>query len=287
MMETFDLETWRAVLENAVSVLIARVAAFLPKLVGAVMILLAGWIVARLVRSLAKRVLHRVGLDRATERLELLEPLRHAGMTQAPSAIAAYLVYWILMLTVLLVAVETLGLSAVTTTIDRLIAYLPNVLAAGFIVVIGLLVARVGRDVVTTGAAAARIAEAERVGAAIHVVIVMVVAVLAVEQLGVQTELLVTVISVMLGAVALSMGIAFALGARQMVTHILAGHYLRKNLPVGRSVAVRGRRGDVERVGAVDTMLRADGELWSIPNGLLLEEVVDHGPSSPREPART
>lgn len=285
MMETFGLETWRAVLENAMSVLIARIAAFLPKLAGAVLILLAGWIIARIVRTLVGRVLHRVGLDRATERLQVADPLRHAGMTQAPSAIAAHLVYWILMLTILLVAVETLGLSAVTTTIDRLIAYLPNVLAAGFIVIIGLLVARVGRDVVTSGAAAARIAEAERVGAAIHVVIVLVVAVLAIEQLGVHTELLVTVISVMLGAVALSMGVAFALGARQLVAHVLAGHYLRRNLPVGHSVAVRGRRGEVERVGAVDTMLRADKERWSIPNSTLLEEVVDHGPSPNRSAA--
>jgi hypothetical protein len=276
MSEILDLETWRSVLTSSLSALATRVGAFLPSLVGALLILVLGWIVARLVRAFVVRALHRVGLDRAADRFELTEPLRQAGLRRSPSALAGRLVYWILMLTVLLIAAEALGLGAVTSTIDRLIAYLPNVLAAGLIVLIGLFVGRFVRDVVRSGAAAARFGEADRLGDAAQGVIVLVVAIVALEQLGVPTDLLVTITTVLLGAFALSMGIAFALGARRLVEHILAGHYLRRSLQVGRSVAVRGRRGEVERVGAVDTLLRAGTESWSIPNRQLLEEIVEH-----------
>ncbi|MGD8393840.1 MAG: mechanosensitive ion channel [Candidatus Eiseniibacteriota bacterium] len=275
MTEIFDLETWRSVLASSLNALATRIGAYLPSLIGALLLLVLGWIAARLLQAFVVRALHRVGLDRAAERLELTGPLRQAGLRRPPSALAGRLVYWILMLTVLLIAAEALGLGAVTGTIDRVIAYLPNVLAAGLIALIGLFVGRFARDVVRSGAAAARFGEADRLGDAAQGVIVLVVAIVALEQLGVPTELLVTVTTVLFGAFALSMGIALALGSRRLVEHILAGHYLRRSLEVGHSVAVQGRRGEVERVGAVDTLLRAGTESWSIPNRLLLEEIVE------------
>ena len=60
-----------------------------------------------------------------------------------------------------------------------------------------------------------------------------------------------------------------------MVTHILAGHFLKQSLPREGAIEVDGTRGIVERVGAVDTLLRNDTRSWSVPNGQLLEKVVE------------
>ena len=69
-------------------------------------------------------------------------------------------------------------------------------------------------------------------------------------------------------------GALLALGARPLVTHILAGHALRQALPEGRSVEVAGRSGVVERVGPVDTVFRDGNQKWSMSTGALLEEVI-------------
>lgn len=275
MSEIFDVEAWRQVLVHTLTELVGTVAAFLPSLVATLVILAGGWLLSRIVQAVTQRLLHQVGLDRASRRLRVDETLQQAGIAAMPSRIVARLVFWVLMLTFILSGVETLGLKAVTATIDRLIAFLPNVIAAALILVLGLLLARLVRNLVSSGAAAADLSEAPRLGALSQGIVALVVGVIALEQLGVETQVVVTVITAVLGALGVTVGIAFALGARPVITHILAGHFLRQSLPSGGSVEFGGRRGILERVGAVDTLLRDGDRTWSVPNGRLLEEVVE------------
>jgi hypothetical protein len=274
MSEIFNVDAWRQVLVHTLTELGETVAGFLPNLVATLVILAGGWLLSRIVQAVTERLLHQVGLDRASSRLHVDETLREAGIAAMPSRIVARLVFWVLMLTFILSAVETLGLSAVTTTIDRLIGFLPNVIAAALILVLGLLLARLVRNLVSSAAAAADIAEAPRLGTLAQGVVALVVGVISLEQLGVETEVVVTMITAVLGALTVTIGIAFALGARPVMTHILAGHFLRQSLPSGGSVEIGGERGVVERVGAVDTLLRDGERAWSVPNARLLEEVV-------------
>jgi hypothetical protein len=274
MSEIFNVEAWRQVLVNSLMEFGTTAAAFLPSLIATLVILGVGWLVSRIVAAVTERGLLRLGVDRAAARLGASETLRQAGVSVPASRIIGRLVFWILMLTFLLSAVETLGLSAVTTTIDRLIAFLPNVIAAGLIFVLGLLLARLVRNLVSSAAVAAELAQAPRLGSLAEIAVALVVGVVALEQLGVETQIVVTVVTAVVGVAGVSVGVAFALGARPVITHILAGHFLRQSLPSGGSVEVAGRRGVVERVGAVDTLVRDEEHTWSIPNGRLIEEIV-------------
>lgn len=274
MLEIFDVEAWRQVLVDSLAELGSTVAAFLPSLVATLVILAVGWLVSRGVQAVSERLLRQLGLDRAAARLRITEVLGEAGIGAAPSWIVARLVFWVLVLTFVMSAVETLGLTAVTATIDRLVGFLPNVIAAGLILVLGLLLARFVRSLVGSAAAAADVGQATRLGALAQGAVSVVVMVVALEQIGIETEVVVTLLTAAVAAFGITGGIAFALGARPVITHILAGHFLRQSLPAGGSVEVDGRRGIVERVGAVDTLLRNEGGAWSVPNARLMEEVV-------------
>jgi len=274
MKEIFDIESWRQVVVSSLTELGTKVAQFLPSLIGTIVLLVVGWVASKLVEAVVRRVLRRLGIDRAAGRTRVADALRRAGIESAVSTIFAKLLFWTLMLTFLLSAVETLGLSAVTTTIDRLIGFLPSLIAAGLIVLLGLMLGRLVRNVVGSGAAAANVPRAQRIGAAAGGLVVLVVFVLALEQLGIETSLLVTVLTVLIAAVSLTIGVSFALGARPVVTHILAGHFLRQSLPRGATVEVRGQRGSVEQVGPLETLVRNGERIWSIPNAALIEETV-------------
>ncbi|MGH0031029.1 MAG: mechanosensitive ion channel family protein [Myxococcota bacterium] len=274
MSEIFDVAAWREVLVDSLAELGTTVAGFLPNLAATLVILGVGWLLSRLAQAVAEGLLRRLGLDRATAQLQATDTLREAGIASAPSRIVARLVFWVLMLTFVLSAVETLGLTAVTTTIDRLIGFLPNVIAAALILVLGLLLARFVRNLVSSGAAVADIGQAQRIGALAQGALVVVVAVVALEQLGIETDVVVTILTAAVATLGLTIGVAFALGARPVITHILAGHFLRQTLTSGGSVEVDGRRGVVERVGPVDTLLRDETGAWSIPNAQLIDQVV-------------
>jgi hypothetical protein len=272
--QIFDVETWRQVIVNSLTELLGTVAAFLPSLVGTLVLLAFGWLVSRLVEFASARALSRVGLDRVAERVRISATLERAGLVSPLSTIVGRLLFWVLMLTFVLSAVETLGLDAVTHTIDRLITFLPNVIASGLILVLGLLLARFVGNVASSGAAAAGMPEARRLGAVAGGATTLVAGVLAIEQLGIETAFLVSALTALLVAFGATIGVTFALGARPIVTHILAGHYLRQSVPPESSVEVEGRRGIVERVGSVDTLLRNAEHAWSIPNARLLEQII-------------
>lgn len=274
MTELFDIDAWREVLTRALTELGTTLASFLPSLVGALVILSVGWLLSRSLELAASRVLRTLGLDRAASRLHVTELLERSGIRLELSRLVARLLFWMLMLTFVLSAVETLGLQAVTTTIDRLIAFIPDLIAAALILVLGLLVARFLGGFVGSAAGAAGLGGAPRLGVLVQALVVVMVVVMAVQQLGVATDVLVGPLTALLAAGGLAAGLAFALGAQPIVTHILAGHFLRQSLPDDAFVVVAGRRGVVERVGATDTLLRNGEETWSIPNARLLEQEV-------------
>ena len=269
-----SLTAWRDVLVQIVTEFGDRVAGFLPSLLGAVAIVLVGWLVSRVAEIVAGRALRTVGLDRAANRLRLSTILERAELRLKPSELVAKLLFWLLMLTFLFSSIETLGLTAVTTTLDRLIAFVPNLIGAVVILAVGLLAARFAGTVVRSAAVAADLPSAARLGLAVQLVVASLVVILSVEQLGIATSVLVGPLTAILAAAGLSAGLAFALGAYPIVTHILAGHFLKDSLPRDAFVEVGGSRGIVERIGATDTVLRDGADSWSVPNGKLLDLVV-------------
>lgn len=269
-----DISAWREVVVQAFTEVGAKLGAFVPNLVGALLILLIGWAVSRSIEVAARRAMRTLGIDRAATRLRFAEVLQQAGVGMSLSEVVAKLLFWLLMLTFVLSSVETLGLKAVTATIDRLIAYIPNLIGAALIALLGLLLARFLASLVASGAAAAGFANASHLGFLTQASVAGLVLVIAVEQLGVATDVLVAPLTALIAAGGLAAGLAFALGARPIVTHILAGHFLKQSLPRDAFVEVEGQRGVVERIGATDTLLRNGEQRWSVPNGRLLEHVI-------------
>jgi hypothetical protein len=275
MHRMFDLETWREVVARSFLELGGAVGDLLPSLVGALAVLLVGWVVARALELVVARVIPLLGIDRAASRRRLASRLERAGITAAPSAILARVVFWLILVAFLIPAVRTLDLAVVNVTLEKLLGLLPSLFAAGLVLVLGLILARFVGGVIRSIAGAADLPQAPRLGALAETVVALLVVFIALQQLGIEPQLVVVAATVLVAAMALTVGTTFALAARPVVTHILAGHFLRRSLPPETSVEIGSRRGVVERVGATETLLRDGENSWSIPNGRLLEEIVD------------
>lgn len=265
---------WAAPLTQVVTNLGAWAAEMLPKLIGALVVLLLGWVIARGLSWGLGRVLDRMGLDEAAGRFagEMMEKI---GFEGSITHVLGRIVFWVVMLAFLMGVAEILGLEAVTNTIQQLFAYLPNVISAAIIVVLGVTVARLVGDVVSSGAAAANLTYASQLGSGVRGAFIVMVLVTVLEQLGVDTQIVQTVITALVAMVAVGLGLSFAFGSGDVVRGILAGHYIRQTLSEGDEVSVAGRRGRVERIGPVETLFRDDTHTWSIPNAQLLAEVIE------------
>lgn len=246
---------------------------YLPKVVGALFVLLLGWLLARLLRAVLERSI-QVGLDGVLERTGVTAALERSAMTSTPSEIVGGVIYWLIMIGVFMAASEILGLEAVSAAIGRIFSYIPSVISAALVLAAGVFLARFVGNLVTSGAAAANVSYAEGLGAVARTAIVVMVGVVTLEQLGVDTQILITVITVTVAAITAGMGLAFALGAKDVLRSILAGHYLRQTLPTEQELEVAGDRGVVEEIGPVHTTFRDGERTFRIPNGRLVDEVI-------------
>ncbi len=248
---------------------------FVPKVAVALLLIIVGWLLARFLRAATRRLISSIGLDRLAARFGISEQIAVALGSRPPSELLAAVVFWVFFAIFLTMAINTLGLEAVTATLDRLVVFLPRVLGATSILVLGLVLGGFMRHVVASGAALGGTGTyGPRLGAATNLLIGCLAIILAVEQLGVNTQLLVALVTTVVATLTLTMGAAFALGARPVVSHVLAGHFLRERFPIGGSIEIDGFTGIVERIGSVDTVLRDGDQTMSVPNASLLERSV-------------
>jgi small-conductance mechanosensitive channel len=256
----------------------AKMVAFIPNVLGALVLLAVGYVLAKLARHFTTALLQRIGFDRASSRIGLHGILEQANIRLTAGEIIGHIIFWLLMLTFLVSASETLGLPNVSQTIDAFVLYLPNVIGAAVIVVVGMTVASFVRDLVRSAAGSLGVDYAKALGSLAHGALLVVIASLAVGQLQIETVLLNRVVQIILIAAALALALAMGLGTRDIAAHIVAGVYLRDVYRPGMKLSMGENAGTVEEVGTIVTRLATDdGRSVFIPNGQLTAAVVNEG----------
>ena len=254
----------------------AEIVAFLPNLVTALVILLVGYLVARIAAAVVRRLLGVVGFDRLCERTGFAGLLSRINVQRSASHIFGSIVFWILMLLFLLSASESLGLDRLSATIDSLVQYLPRVLGAVFILAIGLFAATFARDAVRAGAETIGARHATVLSQTTYFLLAVISVALAIGQLELETQLLTIAVAVVMGAAGIAAALAFGLGAREAAANLLAGASLRNSYPPGTRISVGKLDGEVKAVDQLSTVI-AVGEDREIvlPNAKLLRMTVE------------
>ena len=256
-----DYAQWVAALRSSLDRSIERAADHLPSVLGALALLLLGWILARVFRALTRRLIR--GLDWLLGSRTVRGALDRIGVERPASEVVSALVFWVVFLFFLTAATETLGLPVIATWIGGLSYYLPRVLVGLLILFAGLLAGSLAGEAIRKAAAAAEVAQAPLLGRIGQVVILLIAAVTAVEQLGIDAGFLTATITIVIGTGIGGIALAFALGARDHVRNIIATHYLRQVYGAGQTVKVAGVQGRILEITTTGVILEtADGQTW-------------------------
>jgi len=254
--------------------ILPQIIAWLPLLGAALALLIIGWMAARLIQMVLGGLLYRLGLDRLARRAGVAKALEDLGLERTPSRLLARFSYWIVLLVFMLAAADTLGLHQVTDTLAVLLAYLPRVLAALLILLLGSLIARLAGNAAGAMAEQSRIRGGVALGQVVRYVLLIFVSVLALEQLGVETTLLVTVATALIAALSIALAVAFGWGSRELARNIMAGFHAREEFIVGQTLVVRGHEGRLIGIGAIRSRVETEAGVVSLPNSVLTEEEV-------------
>ncbi len=254
--------------------LITGLLEFLPRLVLGVAILVVGWVAVRVVAAVVRRILVRVGLDRIARRAGLQATLEQAQIRREPSDLIALLVFWIGLLSILLLALETLGLGLALAPLRDLLAFLPRVFAGVLVLLAGVALAQVLERAVEAGSAGLGIEYSRQLGRVVRWLILVVTVIVAVQQLGIDLSVLTQTIVNLMTILIAGLALTFALGGREVARNALAGYYARELFSPGDQLLLDGQEGTLEAIGPLNAEVSLGEDLLMIPNRELIESRV-------------
>lgn len=211
-----------------------KITSFLPELIGAIIIFVVGWIIARLVKLGVEKLLKLVRFDKATEKTGVREFLKKGDIVKAPSEIISSLVYWFIMILVIIASMDAVGLPIVSGLLDSIFLYIPNVVAAIIVLILGFLLGNLLSAVVRTAASNAGLKNAEGLGKLALYAIVFFSGAIALIQLGIGEDIVVSAFGLVFGAAALALALAFGLGGRDVAAEYLKRWLEEKKTPAKR-----------------------------------------------------
>ncbi|MDZ4819907.1 MAG: hypothetical protein SGJ20_13135 [Planctomycetota bacterium] len=216
-----------------------------PRIVGMLLVLVVGYLIARLAARAVAILCEKIGLQTAAERSGLAQSMQQVGIKRNVPAIVALIVFWLLMCVFILAAFNILNLPDVSAAMASVVNYIPKLLVATLVVVIGLLVASFLRGVVATSADRIGLSYAEYLANGFYYVLALVTFHAALTHLGMNLQLLENMVLIAFGSLAVGFALAFGLGGRDVIGGILAGYYVRQWLQAGDHVTVGNLEGIV------------------------------------------
>src|SRR5690348_14346627 len=196
-----------------------------PALLGALVILFAGYLLAKVLEKLIERFLRRIRLNRLLERGGVMQAVERSGSHLNPVRVLAKLVFWLVMFAVILVAANALGLESLANVFSELVSYIPSVIAAIVIILVGIVLGGFVGGLIAASAGALHGGRAlARVGRG---GVILLAIFMALQELGIATDIVTTAFAILFGAIALAMALAFGLGNRDLAGEVTREWYQR------------------------------------------------------------
>ena len=193
-----------------------NVASFVPSLVAAVIVFLIGWLIAAILGKAAFHIVKALQINRALEGLGFKAALERGGMRLDAPKFFDELVKWFFIIVFLMAATDIVGLAQVTEFLRTVVLYLPNVIVAAFVVLIGVLLARLIEHSVRVSVKAAKLASANFLALLARWSVLIFSFLIALDQLKVAPEIIRIFVTGVVAMVAIAGGLAFGLGGRDL-----------------------------------------------------------------------
>jgi hypothetical protein len=194
---------------------------FLPDFFVAVIVLVVGWILAVALAKLVKQVLVSLKIDEAVDRMGLDQISARAGMKLTVSGAIAWLIKWFLLVVFFLTAADILRLDQISVFLNQALLYIPNVIAAAGILLVGTLLARFLSKLVRHSVAAAGLSSGDFLGAVTQWSIMIFAILATLDQLKVAQAFVQTLFTGIVVMIAIAGGLAFGLGGKEQASHVL------------------------------------------------------------------
>lgn len=248
---------WGAAFMTSMTGALGALLGAVPRIIGFLVIILAGWFIASLIAKGVAILLRSVKFNELAQRAGLSDFVNKTGVRSDSAGFLAGIAKWFVRLIALVVAFDALGLPAVSQVLQQFLLWLPNAVVALVVLVIGGLAAKALSSLVQASAASAQLGNPQFLAKVASTLTWAFTIVVAVNQLGIAQALVNTLFMAAVGAIALALGLAFGLGARDTAGKIVRDWYARRSPPGGAQDALERAAGLVtQNRGSAEAQIR-------------------------------
>ena len=242
----------------------------LPEILGAVILIILGWLVARGVRFLLSKLLRSV--NRLLFRNSQWKELQGMELEGPLLKLIPEVVFWFLIFFFLIGAADLLGLNVFTEWLNKIIAFIPLLFVCFIIILTGVGIGQVFRNLLARKGAMGHVPYGAILGSGLQVVIVLISIIVALNTLGIRLQFLTILIAVLLSGFLLTTALAFGLGSKNMISNIIAGHFAGKIYQVGHQVEIDGVKGTILKIESGFIIIETQEGEVSVPASAFLEK---------------
>ena len=268
-----NLDVWTQSFSNALSGFWTEIAGFLPNLIATIIVIYIGLFISKIITKWVAKILEKLGFDKLCQKLSVDKAIKTLGVKLTPSEMIGKLLYVFFVLIILVAGADTLGLDRFSAILDEFVLYLPKLLGAVVITLIGLFIANLVKTQVESSLDSLGVEYGAAAGRVLQLLVLFITFSLVTGQLELEMALLNTIFTVLIASLGIALALALGLGTKTIANSIVSGIYAREQLSPGDEVEFDGFVGNVVSVSTVNTLIENKaGKRLSIPNQDLLTE---------------
>lgn len=246
----------------------------IPKIITALFILLIGYILSKFLKKIITKFSNKIGVDKLGEKLNKISVLADNNIELKLSKILGSVVYYFLMLVFIMTAIGALEMPLLADLIKNIILFIPNLIAAIIILLAGLLLADVTKNIVVTLGKSIGMPSANMVGHFVFYFIFINVIIVALSQAGINTDFFAQNISILIAGAVLAFSIGYGFASKDVVSSFLASYYTKDKFSVGDKVTLNGVTGHIIELDKSSvTILSADKKIIIPMNKVLMHNI--------------
>lgn len=240
-----ELPNLTEVLISTLTKLINQFVDFVPRFIFAAFILLIGYLVAKGISIILKKVLEKIGFDRIGEKLNEISIVKQLQTEIKLSQIVSKVLYYFIMLGFITDATRTLGVGAITGLVEKLVNFVPQLIVAAIMLQIGVLVAETLKNAVVSICKSFNVPSAKLIGSIVFTFFSVITLISALGQAGINTELLESSFNLIIGGIILAFSVGYGFASRDVLSNLLASFYSNNRFQLGQTIQIDEIKGRI------------------------------------------
>ncbi len=253
---------WKDITMESLTTMWLEISKIFPSIIGTIIVLVFGWLLTKLIVKIIKKALKLAKANKLDDAINEIEIVEGKKLNFDTIKVVSSFVKWVMYIMLLIMASDIMNLTMISEQISNLLAYLPQLFSALVIFTVGLILANLVKKGLKSFFESMDLSGAKIISQVVFFIILIFVSITALNQAGIDTEIVTSNLTMILASFLLAFALAFGLGARSAIEKVLNTFYARKLYEIGNVIEFNGIRGEVESINSISVTLKTkDGKL--------------------------